>query len=490
MSEIFKKVTPESAGVSSSLVKEFLETLDERRLHTHAILMTRGDEMFLESYYAPFHKKFLHRMYSVSKSFVSIAVGVAVTEGLIRLDDVIVDYFPEFKNKNTDELYESCTVRDMLMMKSNVGTLVKWWGNFNSRIEAYYSQKSDKLPGALFKYDSIGSFLLGCIIEKLTGKSFLEYLKEKVLLKIGFSKESYVLREPGGYAIGDSGVMCTAEDLLIFARLIMKGGNWNGVQYIDPEFMADAIKKQGHNDFNGTHGVYSALGYGYLIWKTHPDGFTLTGMGDQLAVCDMKRDICFVITSDNQAENGERHVLLHEYYKHFLPGITETSLPENEDAYKALVKYTSERKLVAQYGEASSPIAKEIFGKTFVKRKGELPIDEFTLTEDALLMKYKGRELKLEYGLLENKKTAFSFGTRAKADMMGVYEEGKYDVNASAGWVEDKMFAILAQVTDTYFGLLAVHIAFDGDAANMVMRRSGQYVFEEIDGFMVADLKK
>ena len=102
----------------------------------------------------------------------------------------------------------------------------------------------------------------------------------------------------------------------------------------------------------------------------------------------------------------------------------------------------------------------------------------------------KGRELKLEYGLLENKKTAFSFGTRAKADMMGIYEEGKYEVNSSAGWVEEKTFAILAQVTDTYFGLLAVHIAFDGETANMVMRRSGQYVFEEIDGFMVADLKK
>jgi hypothetical protein len=378
----------------------------------------------------------------------------------------------------------------MLMMKSNVGTLVKWWGNFDSRVEAYYSQRSNKLPGALFKYDSIGSFLLGCIIEKLTGKTFLEYLKEKVLLKIGFSKESYVLREPGGYAIGDSGVMCTARDLLIFARFIMKLGEWDGVQYIDRAFMEEAIKKQGHNDFCGTHGVYSAQGYGYLIWKTHPDGFTLTGMGDQLAVCDMKRDICFVITSDNQAEKGERHVLLHEYYKHFLAKITESTLPENEEAQSALESYTASRKLVCQYGEPTSLIAKEIYGKTFIKRKGELPIDEFTLTEDALLMKYKGKDLRLEFGMLENKETSFSFGTRAKADMMGIYEDGEYLVNSSAGWVEDKTFGILAQVTDTYFGLLAVHIAFDGESANMVMRRSGQYVFEEIDGFMVADIKK
>ena len=146
-----------------------------------------------------------------------MAVGLAVTEKLITLDDKIVDYFPEYAD-GKDELYQRCTIKDMLKMSSNIGANVYWWGKFVTRTQAYYSQTSVKTPNSLFYYDSIGSFLLGNIIQKLTGKNFLEYLKEKVLLELGFSKESYVLTEPGGYAVGDSAVMCTLRDLFIFAR--------------------------------------------------------------------------------------------------------------------------------------------------------------------------------------------------------------------------------------------------------------------------------
>ncbi|MBE6644182.1 MAG: serine hydrolase [Ruminococcaceae bacterium] len=483
----FITVSPEEVGIASRSVLDFIGTLDSYGMHTHSILMSRGDKIFAECYYKPFDEKFLHRMYSVSKSFVAIAVGVAVTEGLIGLDDSIIEYFPEFRNDNVDEYYERCTVRDMLMMRSNIGTGVNWWGKFSSRIEAYYTQKTDKLSGTLFKYDSIGSFLLGCIIEKLTGKNFLEYLKEKVLLELGFSKESYVLREPGGYAIGDSGVMCTTRDLLIFARLIMRGGEWGGKQYVDRGFMEDAIKKQVHNDYAGGYDLYNSGGYGYLIWKTHPDGFSLIGMGDQLAICDMKKDIAFIITSDNQVDKASRHIIFHEFYRHFLPKVTDTPLKKNEAEYNRLTKYLNSRELVSQSGEESSPIANEVFGVKYTKKKGELDVAAFTLYEDALEIERGGVCHRLEYGLKKNKKTEFSFGTRARADMMGIYEDGKYDCNVSGAWVSDDTFAILAQITDTYFGTLTVHIAFLGDEASVRIQRSGQYVFEDIGGFLIAE---
>ncbi len=486
MEERFTYTTPESVGVSSAAVLELLKTFDGRRMHTHSVIMARGDRIFAECYYKPFHEKFLHRMYSVSKSFIAIAVGLAVTEGLMRLDDAVIGYLPEFRNENIDEFYEKCTVRDMLMMRSNIGTGVYWWGKFDSRIAAYYSQSSDKRPGGLFRYDSIGSFLLGCIIEKLTGKNFLEYLKEKALLALGFSRESYVLREPGGYAIGDSGVMCTARDLLIFARFIMRGGEWGGKQYIDRTFMEDAVKKLSHTDLSGTHGLYSSGGYGYLIWKTHPDGFSLVGMGDQLAVCDMKRDICFILTADNQAERCERHIIFYELYNHFFPRACDTPLAENAAAHRELCDYLGSRTLVAQYGERSAPIASSVLNRRFVKVKGELDFSAFTLGEDFITLERGEEKYTLAFSLLENRETEFSLGTRAKADMMGIYEVGKYNVNASAGWVDESTFAILAQVTDTYFGTLAVHIAFAADGATLLVRRSGQYVFDGIDGFLIA----
>lgn len=487
---ILEKATPESVGISSKDVLAFVRTLDDCRLHTHSLLMAKGNQVFAEAYYKPFDEKFLHRMYSVSKTFVAIAVGMAITEGIMSMDDVIVEDFPEFKNENIDDLYEECTVRNMLTMQSNIGTGVAWWGKYQSRVEAYYSQKSAKVPGTIFHYDSIGSFLLGCMIERRTGKPFLEYLKEKVLLKIGFSKESYTLREPAEFTIGDSGVMCTLRDLALFSRFIMQKGEWNGKQYIDRQFMESAIMKQAGNALDGAYESYYNRGYGYLIWKTHEDGFSLVGMADQLAICDMKHDLLFVINSDNQGDNRiGRHVLYHEYYRHFLPKVQDQPLPEDPDAYAKLEEYLDSRELISLRGEKSSEFTDSVNGVRYQARSNGLGISEFTLRltdrDGVLEFVRNGESFTLPFDLCKNKLAKFSFGERAAADHMGQMEAGAYDCAISGAWIDKNTFAIQAQVIDTYFGCLTVTICFKDHRATLLMRRSGQYIFEDIDGFVI-----
>ena len=486
---MFQKATPESVGISSSAVLDFLKLLEDCRYHTHSILMARGDQVFAEAYFAPFHKDFLHRMYSVSKSFVAVAVGLAVTEGVLSMEDVIAEDFPELENEHFDDLCKACTVADMLTMRSNIATSVDWWGNFPSRAEAYYSMTSRKKPGSFYFYDSIGSFLLGCMIEKRTGKPFLEYLKEKVLLEIGFSKESYVLREPGGFTVGDSGVLCTTRDLALFARFIMQKGNWKGKQYIRRDFMEQAVLAQVSNDLNGTFDSYNTRGYGYLIWRTHPDGFSLVGMGDQLAICDEKRDLLFVITSDNQADESARHVLYHEYYRHFLPTVQDAPLPENPEAHRLLEQYLTSAKLICRHGAGESPILPKINRVRYLTRENRLKLSWFCLdirgNQGKLQFERKGRILTLPFAMGENLLAPFSFGERAVADAMGKNEPGTYACAISAAWTAENTISIMAQVIDTYFGCLNVHICFQGEEATLLMRKSGQYVFDGIGGFAV-----
>ena len=484
----FKQVTPETCGVSSAKVLEFISTLDDIKLRTHSILFAKGDNIFSECYYKPFDVNFLHRMYSVSKTFVAMAVGLAITEGILDYDASIVSFFPEFKNENIDEYYKECTVRNMLSMQSNIAQTVSWWGNFKSRIEAYYSVKTDKIPGTVFYYDSIGSFLLGCIIEKLTGKCFLEYLKEKVLLEIGFSKESYVLKEPGGYSVGDSGVMCTTRDLFIFTRFIMKMGNWNGKQYIDRKFMEDAISMQVVNDIEGMSEYYGNQGYGYLTWKTHPDGFSLIGAGDQLAICDMKNDLTFIITSDNQSDgNSARRIIYHEYYKHFLPYVKENKLPEDAEAYDKLKKYLSSTVLISRKGEKNSPLEEKINNKKYKALENSLGISYFRLNFSEKMLEFKkdGKVLRLPFSLCENKLIDFSLKDRAVADKMGYREIGTYSCASSAAWVTENQFSILCQVIDTYMGGLYITISFKDEKATFVMKNSGQYVFSDAEGYVI-----
>ena len=491
---MFQLTTPESVGISSKSILEFIRCLDDYRMHIHSIFMARGDQCVAECYYKPFHREFLHRMYSVSKSFVAVSVGLAVTEGLMRMDEVIVDSFPEFRNENVDVFHEECTVRDMLCMQSNIGSGVNWWGRFSSRVQAYYSLKTAKLPGTLYFYDSIGSFLLGCMIEQRTGMTFLEYLKEKVLLEIGFSGESFTLKEPGGYTVGDSGVLCTTRDLALFARFIMNGGAWNGKQYIDPEFMREAISVQSVNDLEGSFDAYNTGGYGYLIWKTHPDGFSLVGMGDQLAVCDIKKDFLCVITADNQANRAARYIIYHELYKNLIPAIGKTPLREDPEAFAELQAYLASRKLVAAKGARHMPLEEKISSVRYIARPNALGIESFCLKfsgeEGTLEMEKDSKRFSLEFGLCENKQTCFSFGDRPAADWMGKNVPGEYDCAVSAAWADGRTFSIMAQVIDTYFGCLNIHIGFKDDRATLLLIKSGQYVFDGIEGSLIASAEK
>jgi len=485
---VFSKITPEAAGVSSNAILELIRLLDDCRFRNHGIIISKCDSIVYESYYKPFHKDFLHRMYSVSKSFVSIAVGLAVTEGLISLDDVIVDYFPEFKNEETyDEYYAECTIRDMLKMSSNIGNFEPWWGRYKSRVGAYYTLKTDKVPDTLWWYDSMGSFLLGCIIEKLTGMTFLDYLKKNLLLELGFSRESYTLTEPGGFTVGDSGVMCTTRDLLILARLFMKKGEWNGKQLIYRSFMEEAISLQVTNDLDGKTSYFEDRGYGYLVWITHENGFSLLGAGDQLAICDMKNDVAFIMTADNQADAHAKRILFHELERHFFPKFSAEPIPENAEAHKRLTEYADRATLICQHGDTESPIAKDISGVTYVMEENTLGITYFRLDLENYVLEFdkSGKRLTLRFGIGENKLCNFSLGDRAVADKMGFREEGEYDCAVSGAWVEKRRFSVMAQVIDTYFGGLYITLGFKDDRATFVMKNSGQYVFCGATGYAI-----
>ena len=125
---MFKKISPEKAGISSEKIQRFVETLNSYKINTHSLIMARGNDIFAESYYEPYNQNSLQRMYSVSKSFVAIAVGLAQQEGLLSLDDNFLDYFPEYINENIDDKYRKTTIREMLTMRSCMAKCAVWWG--------------------------------------------------------------------------------------------------------------------------------------------------------------------------------------------------------------------------------------------------------------------------------------------------------------------------------------------------------------------------
>lgn len=482
---MFNKISPEKAGIPSCNITDFINTLNSYNINTHSIIMAKGNNIIAEAYYEPFNKDTLHRMYSVSKSFVGIAIGLAEQEGLLSLDDKFTDYFPEYQNQNIDKKYRETTIRDMLTMRSCMAKYSPWWET-DDRAKAYFNVSSNQISGTNFYYDSSGSFILGCIVEKVTGMPYLEYLKEKVLLDLGFSKKSYCLLAPGGHSHSDSGVMCTPRDLLTFARFVMSKGVWGGKRYINEEFMTAAISKQTDNDITGTPTpLYDKNGYGYLIWKMPRDGFGFIGMADQLAICDPKTDFIFVMTGENMmCDDVSKTIILHELYKNIIEKIGQP-LPENPEEYDSLSNILKNQKLISLTDSLQNNISSKIAGKKYILEENEMGIKSLKLefkNDSGILEFEKNNKIrKIEFGIGYNKFSEFPEDERIGLTA-SVYEDGKYACAASAKWCEQNKLHILVRVIDTYLGTLSIVLGFKDNGVTLTMKKFAQRILDDYEG--------
>lgn len=341
-------ITPEKAGISSSAVQAYLSVLEQNRLATHDIILAKGDDIFFEKYYAPFHENFLHRMYSVSKSFVSLAVGFLEQDGKIGLDDPIVKYFPKETAAVTDENVLNQTIRHMLMM-ATAKTSQYWFDDKPSdRVQYYFDNPTPSRPSGLaFEYDSSGSFVLCAMVERVSGKSLIDYLREKLFCRIGVSESTHCLRCPGGHSWGDSAILCTARDLLKVARFVLNGGKHNGVQLLNERYLHLATTRQ-IDDLELSSGS-SRDGYGYQIWLS--DGaFSFNGMGCQYAVCVPEKDLILIYNADNQGIPFAKEIIFQEFFRRIAEPMQKAPLAENPDAFHALNEYADSLKLICEEG--------------------------------------------------------------------------------------------------------------------------------------------
>ena len=486
-----KKITPEAAGISSRQVKKFYDFLDACNLSTHSVIMSRGGKIFTECYYEPFGADFLHRMYSVSKSFVSIAVGFCIQDGLLALDDTMDKFFPEHLAADGAIVHKT-TIRELLSMKTDQKG-VNWFKKHpDDRSRVYFETPATKKSGTLFDYDSSGSYMLCVIVEKLTGKPFLEYLQEKVLDDIGFSKDAYCIKAPGGYSFGDSGVMCTARDLHLFARFVLNGGVWNGKRYLNEEYIRAATDMKNCTSDYGfcDHGSY---GYGYLFWGA-PDGcFSMLGMGNQVALCDPKHDFIFVINSDNQGNTRGYEQIFTGLYVYVINELGDP-MPENAEENAILEESLKNKKLFCLKGAKTSPFAEKINSATFICNENPMDIKHFRL-------KFEGNEGVFIYENATGAKSLrFGFGHNV---FMPFPEEGYSDLTAneyapgnfynsaiSADWCEEQTLRIRVQIIDKYFGNLAIIFGFKNEnEASVRMSKTAEDFLSEYSGVMNAERK-
>ena len=494
---LFNKITPERAGIKSASVKKYLDFVERRQIPLHSLIMMHGEDIFCEAYWAPYNEKSNHRMYSQTKSFVSIAIGLLQEEGKLSLDDRIADHFPEMIEKPLPEFLQRLTIEEMLKM-STAGFAQSWFSNYcESRTHFYFN--SDKIAlhpsGTLWGYDSAGSQVLASLVEKLSGMSLFDYLTEKVFKYLGTFKGAEILKTRNNDSWGDSALLCTTRDMASFARFVMNYGKWNGKQLLNEAYLRKATSplisnKHRYRTYAFDHG------YGYQIWCTERDGFAFVGMGNQLTVCLPKDNLIFTCTADCQNDDGiAREQLLNAFYDFIVYDKSDSPLPENDSDYSALEATMSNRELFCIKGSATSPIKDEIDGKTYFCEPNQMGITEFTFkfdSDDAGTLEYvneQGRK-ELKFGINRNEFGKFpQLGYSNEHGGAKTTDGFMYNDAVSMTWIDEHQIMIYVQIIDKYLGNTVMNFAFKDDFATVQMTKVAEAFLNEYSGHTVARRK-
>lgn len=496
---MFNIITPEQAGISSKAVSKFIHKLKERGLYNHGILMMRGNDIFAEAYWAPYHKDSIHRMYSQTKSFVGIAIGLLLEEGKLSLDDTIASHFPEKITGPLHPWQESQTIRHMLTMET-AGVSRNWFDDATvlDRTEHYFRTARVSRPaGTFWEYDSPGSQVLCNLVEKLTGMPMLEYLKEKLFNHMGTFQTAKMLKTRSEDTFGDSSMICTLRDMASFGRLLMQGGVYNGKRLISEAYVREATSCFVDNDQNGfSEGFH--VGYGYQIWQAPRGGFAFVGMGGQLTICLPQYDFLFTCTGDDQGHlgvAGPYTLIITALYDFIVDLLENNPLPADPEGYSEYVELTQNLKLGYLSGLADVPFSKVIDGVTYRCDENPTGITEFSFrfgpdsTGEFHYTNAQGKKV-LSFGLGKNVFSKFpQFGYSQEHAGATTNDGSMYDCAASAAWRESQKLLLKVQIIDDYLGNLIAIFCFRDNQCTVRMEKTAEGFLDEYQGIFSATAK-
>ena len=367
----FETAAPEALGIRSLDILDYIAALEASDTEMHGLMIMRHGKLCAQGWWAPFAPGLRHGLQSHTKTYAATAVGIAYTEGILRLDERIIDIFPEESPEEPSENLKLLTVRDVLCMGCGMDTMpgpsVDW-------IREFMHTPVNHKPGTTYMYNSTGSTLLGAIVRKKTGLGLHDYLKPRLFDKIGIDASN--LRwscMPDGMEVGGGGLWATTEDNLRLLKLYADGGVWEGERILAEDYVRLATTNQ--NDSASEQAVNppatdNFLGYGFQIWMCKPEGaYRADGAMGQFTIVLPKQDMIIAITETAPGAHWAQRTL--DITWDFVAKVTSDSpLPEDPTAEKLLADVLSRLSIGNPPFAPYSPMVEKISGKTFRMTSG------------------------------------------------------------------------------------------------------------------------
>lgn len=462
-SRVLPRSAPEEQGISSSALLELVEALDRDLDGMHSFLLVRHGHVVAEGWWSPYDAETPHALYSLSKSFTSTAVGLAIAEGKLSLDEEVLKSFPEDAPAEPSGNLRSMRVRDLLCMSTgHQSEPVLWRDEPGSKTHddpwtrKFLAHPVPFKPGTHFLYNSAGTYMLSAMVQKATGKTVLEFLGPRLFDPLGFQSPAWVT-SPEGISAGGWGLLARTEELAAFGQLYLQKGSWKGRQLIPADWVEEATARQTSNGSNPRSDWDQ--GYGYQFWRCRHDAYRGDGAFGQYCIVLPRLDAVVAITSGVR----DMQATLDLLWEKLLPVLQAAPLPEAPDARRALERKLASLTVRHPAGQPTTPLAAKVSGRWFQLPESNGGLQAVALDLDpaspALLVRASGAVMRTAIGVGSWARTRGGFADGLER-ALGVPAHPL--VAASGAWSAEDVFTIHLALCETpYHYKLAFR--FDGD---------------------------
>ncbi len=319
--------TPSAQGVAPGGIERFLDALAAAPgVEPHSLVILRHGSVVASGWWSPYTPERPHLAYSLSKSFTSTAAGCAVADGLLRLDDPVIAYFPELDAEVTDPRSRAMLVRHVAAMSS--GHVTDTWqqamaADPENPVRGFLLLPPDEEPGTVFAYNQSATYTLATIVQRVTGQTLTRYLRARVLDPVGAGPVHWQ-QHPAGQDLGFSGLHATTDTVARLGELYLRGGTWQGRRLLPAAWVAEATRL---HIANATPGDPAAAlkpdwqqGYGFQFWMSR-HGFRGDGAYGQYCLVLPEQDAVVAMTG----QSADMQAVLDAVWTELLPAFGPSS---------------------------------------------------------------------------------------------------------------------------------------------------------------------
>jgi CubicO group peptidase (beta-lactamase class C family) len=401
---------PEMQGVGSAGLQRFVDALDQKIEGMHSVMVVRHGEVIAEGWWTPYNAESRHTMYSLSKSFTSTAVGLAIAEGKLSLDDTLISIFPEDAPANPSANLKSMRIADLLRM--NTGHHNEDITGFDysaepSPAKAFLAIPVTHKPGTHFVYNTPASFMLSASVQKRVGMPIVEYLRPRLFEPLGIENPIWETNK-FGVNLGGFGLNIRTEDIAKFGQLYLQKGEWHGKQLIPQTWVAAATSRQTSNGSSPTSDWDQ--GYGYQFWRCRNGAFRGDGAFGQYCVVMPEQDAVVAITSGVRDMQSVLNVL----WDTLLPEFKTSPLPANDSAHKSLQARLANLILPTAKGEVTSTASNKLRGKKFKFDSNPQKLESISVGDHELIARVDGVDERISFAPGKWTKGKFAYATMSE----------------------------------------------------------------------------